>query len=479
MEWYHILKGIWHSNKLEFLFWCLIICIGIPFYITPNIHYFIKSATEQLSYTLSIPLFSIAGIVIFSDHIVVFFIFESLFLMVLSRFHRLDDLIRCRTKGKSEIRDSIKNITHHLLHKSSANNLYGNILVSKLEGSHKPRGQNERGESFWFIRRDLDFETINTGSSPTVIILQETSSSGSFQTQIYNDIGSLRNLLQANKINDFYTIQQCINKTWNTVAYADISSLLDAPKYFAKNIHLAYRLFFPKLFKLKDIKINRFIKSLIKKHLKLLSRKKQVRRLFVYPNKNITANCANCVNIKSTDITEIMKLDIYDKAKLEQTLLSKFSEPNRAHFVMDTIYLICLVKLHEYYGIEYRVVDSANTNDGDEKDIVGDLLNGWKDEGSALIDNRTIVRFDDNISEKGVIYYEFIRSPQTKLDAYKNNFNTIWSPAAPMSYSLMGSKHRGVNPLGELLKKYFSSETSAILLEMNVTNFIDKINREL
>lgn len=463
MEFAKVLRDIWNKNKLEFFFWVVILILVVPFVVVFSLHHFLEGATEDLDLPPVLNKMLRFGLV----EIISLFIVEVFVLMLISRFNRLCCLIasRCKCK-KSEIKQSIANIVRHLLSRSTACNLYGSLLVSKLAGAHIPRDKEGIGHSFLFVRRDVDFELSSSSQPRNVLSLRnnanDESENKSMGTIIHGDVNHLRELLMRKQIDDFHTIQQCIRKSWDTVAYGDFAVLLEKPVYLTHNIRLIRR----------------------------RMRKRKVRRLFVYPWYRGTHT--GLLSFIGELRRNALSADILDKlirtnpvSGLPGTSIDTVEEhvsginKDVAKALVDAIYLVWLVKLHEIYGIDYRIVPRHRTRDKASMDIVGDhLLNSWNDEGSALIDNEVVVRFDDQQQLGGVIYYEFIKDTD-RVASYKQTFDTIWGTHRPRSYTLEASSTDGTESLRDFFTMFFDETSCGTLLEISVESWIDIIQNEL
>lgn len=438
MEYLNLLIDIWRKNKVEFFFWIIILLLAVPFIVVVWIHHYIEVVTAGLT----LPTIQIKRLQIGLVDIISIFLIDVLILMLISRFHRLDLLIACRSKGKDEIKHSIKSVTYHLLDSLTVSNLYGNMLISKLTGAHQPKKREDIGESFWFIRHEKDFETHPSLPSST------------FPRQQLID----------KQIEDFYTIQQCIKKSWNTVAYGDITVLLEKPEYISHNV------------------------KIIKKRLQ----KRKVRRLFIYPYYdgtnmvNFIQNELGSLTLNETNLQALISISPANNlprtsVDIVQRNITGIS-PDAARAIRDGIYLIWLVKLHEKFGIDYRIVPRQATSNAAGVDIIGaHLLNSWQDEGSALIDDQVIVRFDDKMQTNGVIYYQFIKAPDYRLVNYKEAFDTVWGSSMPRSYTLEERRSNGVisYSLREFLSIFFNDTTRDVLLDISADKWIEIINSEL
>lgn len=406
-EQYRILRDIWKKDKIEFVFWFGIFFLIVPFIVIVELHSYIEIITKGLPLPqIQIERFQVG----LEELLSIFFIDEIVFLMM-SRFHKIDMIVCSRAIAKKEVKEKIRNVCYHLVENSTACNLYGNILLSKLVGTHMPRKEKEIGQEFWLIRRDLDFEKAPDGGSPT--ILTQSNNGNHWKTRVYGSIDDMRDELKMTQFDDFYTFQQCIKKSWDVVAYGDVPTLLEKPEYITQNIKM------------------------------IKSRKIKVRRLFIYPypKKKFNAISTQLKGIKldsptlesiirENDSTGIPEVNVDDMPKVITGI-----SPEAIRAIKDIIYLIWLVKLHEDFNIDYRILSSNQTIDATGTDIAGvNLLNNWKDEGSASLDNEVIVRFDDKMQEEGVIYYQFIKDSK-RISSYKNTFDIVWSTAKPTAYT--------------------------------------------
>jgi hypothetical protein len=435
-EYMHVLSDIWKTNKAEFLVW-LIVLVVVPICGPVWLH-------ERIDLWLTGNFPKIAQMKLFhigpADLLVGVFsylVIDTLILMIMTRTNKLHLLVGWRCKGKAAIKQSIKNITHHLLDRASANNLYGNLLLSKLVGVHQPKDFEELGDSFRFIRHAQDFRC------------QQQDTSYSLHQQLLDK-----------QIDDFYTIQNCIRKAWCTVTYGDIAVLLEKPGYIAQNVKIAKRY-------LKRIK---------------------VRRLFVYPY--CSSNVSDLINNELKGITldatkkgEIVRNGVDDLPSTDcHAIQSAFVNisGDAARALRDAVYMMWLVKVHEHFRIDYRVIPRHLTINAEGIDIIGNcLLSNWVDEGSALIDNNVIVRFEDNMMTDDVIYYEFTRAPRARIEDYKGVFEHIFGPLClPIRYTFQ-KRNRFSTDLKVFLDIFFNSTTVQTLLSLSADDWIDAITREI
>lgn len=415
------------QSKIEFLAWFILLIF---------ISYFIYDKPDKLLESLQLSQLAIVII-----RFVFTIIIDTFVLMLIARFYRLDCLIKYRSKCRKDLKDSIKNITYHLLQNSTVCNLYGSLLLSKLVGEHFPKANDQIGDAFYFIRHEMDFIAPHSYS-----------------------MGSQKGRLIEYQIEDFYTIQSCIRKSWDTVAYGDISVLLEKPIYIARNI-----------------KMINSRKKIIKKI--------SLRRLFIWPycdmkNFDNLLKSLKSLKVDPNDIiftpTSGLQVPMTDFESIKTSL--SISDDMVARAIRDLIYLLWLIRIHEEYRIDYRVITRNATSDGSGIDIVGNyLLDNWRKEGSALIDEEVIVKFDDKMGTNGLIIYEFIRD-RSKVEKYKETFETLWSEAMPKTYKLEGDGNTG--GLDKFLEIFFNENVVSELMKFinrheSVNKWIDNIKNEL
>lgn len=422
---WRLLKHLWSVNKWEafvlgevlLFFWLLLSCV---------FHQYIQSHFIQLA--------SIIISAAIADGPTEFFAW------LLERKFALPSVVAVYSKTTDPIKKAIGNLIDHFICNKTMHNLYGNLMFFKLKPAHFPISRNDIGTNFTFIRHEGDFFK---NATPT----------------------NLRESLKDFQIEDFSLIQSCIRKSWDTVAYGDINVLLRKKEYITKNIEMTQngvnikRLFIFPYWKIDGPYEVQSNFDAFKSH------------LF---NTDINANDLNnlIVNISGRPDMDIAELNILiDRLGLPEL----FKEPIKQALV-DAIYLLWLVKIHERFSIEYKILARNETKDGNQRDIIGKnfLRNEsaidegrWKDEGSALIDNSVIVRFDDKMSSDGYIFYEFISTPD-EVNNYQKAFETIWSTSMPKTYTIE-----------EILSSFFSKTTAACLKDMNTSIWVELIDKEL
>lgn len=358
---------------------------------------------------------------------------------VLKMKFSLPAVVKTYTKSANPaIKEAVGNLIDHLINDKIAYNLYGNLIFFKLKPFHFPKSKDYIGASFDFIRHEGDF--------------------------LCNQSSDLKGSLKDFQIEDFSIIQNSIRTSWHTIAYGDINVLLKQLSYLIRNIKM----------KRDHIKVERlFIFPYWKDDgpYDILSRYTDLESHL----RNITINSDEMNAVIDTS-SEKLKVDINELSNL---LDSKYSavvyQDQIKRALLDAIFLVWLVKIHEEFGIDYRILYRHDTMDNNNIDVVGKSLlrekspnaGKWKDEGSALLDESVIVRFDDKTESDGYIYYQFILDP-SEVEAYKCAFHTIWSSGSPDTHKLE-----------ETLNYFFCNTTATSLKALSASNWIEAIKKEL
>ncbi|MCG3167807.1 MAG: hypothetical protein POELPBGB_03602 [Bacteroidia bacterium] len=364
----------------------------------------------------------------------------GVYLLLVSSIANYKNWIRNGIRGNEKTSEILQSLIKNINHKSYFLNVHSNLLLSKLRSTYEPITEGEQG--FSFIRIKTDFLRLSINDKKD--ISQTTQNKMSYD-------------FVKSKIEDFKVILDSIKMSWLTISYGDISDLLNGTEYISKNIDLNGYL------KVRDndnkLKIIRFLKSLPYHlaHFKLPLfeirpfhfLRKDLKRVFIYPFLNMEENELHDGETKFTIFIEALQKVKLNNLEIENMILLSDDSPPKIdekylksnipnddirRAIKDLFYLYWLVSISQEYKLQYRILfrHSFSITFGMQNFEVGkNLLSNWVDEGTALLDNEAIVKFDERFSNTDRHLYHYSFELVREIENFNYLFKNYWNNSNP------------------------------------------------